>query len=164
MDENDETQVETLEQVQKERDEYLDSWKRTAADFENFKRRKLEEEKELVTFAREYAIVKLLPTLDSLSQAILHRPKQISDTDYENWSSGLLGILEQLDKALTELGIQKIESVGKKFDPNYHEAIREIESEDEEGFVLEEYVTGYQINNKVIRPSQVGISKKVIQQ
>jgi molecular chaperone GrpE len=63
-----------------------------------------------------------------------------------------------LDKALEELGVHKIEAVGKKFDPNFHEAVREVEGQ-EDGMIIEEYQVGYTINGKVIRPSQVGIGK-----
>ncbi len=136
----------------------LNGWKRTLADFQNYQRRKEEENKDLIEFAREVAVAKLLPTLDSIGQAIRHAP-EIQNEDYEKWKNGLLGILQQLDKALAELGVKKIEALGKKFDPKYHEAVREVEAEGEPGTVVEEYQIGYELNGKVIRPSQVTIIK-----
>jgi molecular chaperone GrpE len=144
------------------------NYKRTLADFENYKRRKESENKELVEFAREVTVAKLLPTLDSLGQALKHMPvfsdkgQETSsefEKQYKNWQAGMSGILLQLDKTLGELGVKKIEAKGKKFDPNFHEAVREVLGE-EDGLVVEEYQTGFELNGKVIRPSQVAISKK----
>jgi molecular chaperone GrpE len=144
-----------LQQAKEEALTNLSGWQRAQADFENYKKRKENENKELVEFAREVTVAKLLPTLDSLEQGLKHMPEGVD----ENWKNGIMGTLQQLDKALAELGVKKIEAVGKKFDPNYHEAVREVPGE-EDGMVVEEYQVGYELNGKVIRPSQVVISKK----
>ena len=103
-----------------------------------------------------------MPTLDSLEQALRHSPDS-SAADFvdkfNNWNKGVQGILNQLDKALTEMGVKKIEAIGKKFDPNFHEAVREVQGE-QDGIVVEELQSGFELNGKVIRPSQVVISKK----
>lgn len=152
-----------LEKARREAEGNLNGWKRTAADFENYRRRKEEENRELVQFAREVAVAKLLPSLDSLEMALKHAPEQ-GDPDfaakYQNWQTGITGLVSQLDKALEELGVKKIEALGKKFDPNYHEAVREVPGE-EDGVVVEELQHGFELSGKVIRPSQVAISKKV---
>ena len=179
-DDNQEEQLEesSLKQLQEDLDLANNNWKRALADFENYKRRKEGENKELVEFAREVTVAKLLPTLDSLEQALKHMPKLREDgllrpsgedhllreegfgRKYENWQTGVNGIVIQLDKALEELGVRKIQSLGKKFDPHFHEAVREVESENDDGIVIEELQTGFELNGKVIRPSQVVISKK----
>ncbi len=69
------------------------------------------------------------------------------------------GVLQKLSKVLEEMGVKKVAAIGKPFDPNFHEAIREVPG-DEDGLVVEEVQTGYELNGKVIRPSQVVISKK----
>ena len=79
---------------------------------------------------------------------------------YQNWQTGVNGIIAQLDKTLEELGVRKIESLGKKFNPHFHEAVREVESEADDGIIVDELQTGFELNGKVIRPSQVVISKK----
>ncbi|MCC7356283.1 MAG: nucleotide exchange factor GrpE [Candidatus Doudnabacteria bacterium] len=146
-----------LDTAQSEALKNLDGWRRTQADFENYQRRKEGENKELIEFAREVAVAKLLPTLDTLQQGLLHVPDDLSKMD--EWKNGMAGTLKQLDSVLAELGVKKIEAVGKKFDPHFHEAVREVPG-DEDGVVVEEYQTGYELNGKVIRPSQVVISKK----
>jgi molecular chaperone GrpE len=171
MDEQDDNQntdssIEDLQQQladsKAEAEKNLNGWKRSEADFRNYQNRKEAENKELIDFAREVAVAKLLPSLDTLEQALLHRPKADSEQfteEYQKWENGLDGLVKQLDKALEELGVKKIEAVGKRFDPNFHEAVREIPGE-EDGMVVEEYQSGFELNGKVIRPSQVAISKK----
>jgi len=159
-----------LEQLQQDLDSVTSNWKRALADFENFKKRKEAENKELVEFAREVTVVKLLPTLDSLEQALKHMPVEENQElrnkhqgffdKYQNWQTGANGIVAQLDKALEELGVKKVQALGKKFDPHFHEAIREQESQEDDGIILSEFQSGFELNGKVIRPSQVIISKK----
>jgi molecular chaperone GrpE len=151
-----------LQEAQEEARTNLGGWQRAQADFENYKKRKDNESQELIIFAREVTVAKLLPTLDSLEQGLKHLPDP--DTEdfkekYQIWKNGIQGTLAQLEKALAEMGVKKIEAVGKRFDPNYHEALREVPGE-EDGIVVEEYQCGYELNGKVIRPSQVVISKK----
>ena len=201
MDEQDNDQQDanqgsvSLDQLQTDLDNAMNGWKRAQADFENYKRRKEVENKELVEFAREVTVAKLLPALDSLEQALKHMPEynlspalpsegegglqsagslstsaseeervreRLQDfaKQYQNWQTGVNGIVIQLDKTLGELGVKKIEAVGKKFDPHFHEAVREVESESEDGIVVEEFQTGFELNGKLIRPSQVVISKR----
>jgi|ERR1051326_4403619 molecular chaperone GrpE len=162
----------SLEKLQSDLDQAMSGWKRTAADFENYKKRKEAENKELIEFAREVTVAKLLPTLDALEQALKHLP-EVSDQwtvnseqakdfakKYQNWQTGINGIVMQLDKVLGELGVQKTEAIGKKFDPHFHEAVKEVESEADDGIIVDELQSGFILNGKVIRPSQVIISKK----
>ena len=175
-----------VEKLQNDLSDAMNGWKRAVADFDNFRRRKEAENKELVEFAREVTVAKLLPTLDSLEQALKHIPEYPLPNpphkgegmgpvplpsgeglgegefakQYQNWQVGINGIVMQLNGALGELGIKKIQSVGKKFDPHFHEAVKEVESEAEDGMIVDEMQTGFELNGKVIRASQVVISKK----
>lgn len=171
MDDNQEPEP-NIEQLQQDLEVATNSWKRALADFENFKKQKEKENKELIEFAREVTVAKLLPTLDSLEQGLKHMPQlanqPISESanqeflkQYQNWQMGMNGIVLQLDKVLGEMGVRKIEAVGKKFDPHFHEAVKEVESEAEDGTVVDELQSGFELNGKVIRPSQVVISKHV---
>lgn len=144
-----------LAEIQEEAATNLAGWQRAQADFENYKKREEAKQADILEFAKEVTIVKLLPTLDALEQGLRHAPPGVD----ENWLKGIEGTLQKLDKVLAEMGVKKIEAVGKPFDPNFHEAIREAAG-DEDGIVLEELQTGFELNGKVIRPSQVVISKK----
>lgn len=184
MPDQDKQEQQNIDKLQQDLEATTNSLKRALADFENFKKQKERENKELLEFAKEVTVVKLLPTLDTLEQALRHQPvfpdvvapfmgppgepdKSGNYTaigefkkQYTNWQAGINGILAQLDKTLADLGVKKIEAVGKKFDPNFHEAVREKESEAEDGVIVDELQSGFILNGKVIRPSQVVISKK----
>ncbi|MEZ4180075.1 MAG: nucleotide exchange factor GrpE [Candidatus Doudnabacteria bacterium] len=151
-----------LAEAQEEARTNLAGWQRSQADFANYQKREDSKKEELLDFAKEVTIVKILPTLDTLGQGLKSLPK-IDDpeftTKFEKWQTGIEATLQQLDKVLAEMGIQKIEAVGKQFDPTFHEAVREVEGEEDQK-VVEELQTGFILNGKVIRPSQVVISKK----
>ena len=164
-----------IEKLQIDLDNAMNGWKRAQADFENYKKRKEGENKELVDFAREVTVAKLLPALDSLEQALKHMP-EASDQwtvdsgqefikKYQNWQEGINAIIIQLDKTLGELGVKKIEVIPDKtkFDPNFHEAVRHMPQKKElEGIIEQEIQTGYQLNGKIIRPSMVSIYSESI--
>ena len=144
-------------------EENLSGWKRAQADFENYQKRKEAESKEWIAFGKQAGFVQLLPVLDSLEQAIIHapeiRPGTVVDDKYANWKNGLLGITKQLDGVITQMNIEKMKTVGEKFDPNKHEALREVPGQ-EDGIIAEEYQSGYLFEGKVLRPAQVVITKK----
>lgn len=144
-----------LEEAQEEAQTNLSGWQRSQADFENYKKREEAKQKEILEFAKEVTIVKLLPTLDALHQGLRQAPPGVD----EKWLAGINATIAQLDKVLAEMGVKKIEALGKPFDPHFHEAVREAAG-DEDGMVVEDLQTGYELNGRVIRPSQVVISKK----
>lgn len=151
-----------LAEAREEAKTNLAGWQRAQADFENYKKREESKQKELIEFAREVAVTKMLPPLDSLEQGLKQMPTA-NDSEFANkftqWKTGIDGVLQKLAKALEEMNVKKIEALGKPFDPNYHEAVREVPSE-QNGIVVEELQSGYEINGKVIRPSQVVIGRK----
>lgn len=145
-----------LEEYKQKTDDYLNSWKRTAADFENYKKRRDKESQELVQFAQEVTVVKMLPTLESLEQALKAAPQ---DEKFRVWSEGVIKIVQQLEKVLLDMGIVKIDTIGAKFDPMVHEAVELVESDKESGTILEEIQSGYKLNNKIIRPAKVKVAR-----
>lgn len=144
-----------LEEYKQKAEEYLNSWKRTAADFENYKKRRDKESQELIQFAREVTVVKMLPTLESLEQALKKAPE---DERFKTWAEGVIKIVQQLEKTLLELGVEKIKTVGEKFNYELHEAVEMVDGE-QSGTVVEELQTGYKLNNKIIRPAKVKVVK-----
>lgn len=148
-----------LQEAQEEATTNLAGWQRAQADFENYKKREEAKQAEILDFAKEVTVVKILPTLDALHQGLKQAPQNVD----EKWLQGINGTVAKLDKVLEEMGVKKIEAVGKPFDPNFHEAVREVSAEEsgsEDGMVVEELQTGFELNGKVIRPSQVVISRK----
>jgi molecular chaperone GrpE len=145
-----------LEELQAKNEELLNNWKRTAADLENFKKRQDAQSKELLEFAKEMTVLKLLPSLQSLEQVLLYAP---TDEKYKGWLAGLKATILQLEKTMEELGVVKIKTVGQKFDPTLHEAVEEIEGE-LSGKIVKELQPGFLLNNKVIIPAKVAVGKK----
>ncbi|HNY35821.1 MAG TPA: nucleotide exchange factor GrpE [Candidatus Pacearchaeota archaeon] len=144
-----------LEELKQKKEEYFAGWQREKADFLNYKKQEFERLKGTLCIAKESVFEDIIPVLDSFRLA----EKAISEEDKSNKSViGLLMIKKQLQDALKALGLEEIESIGKKFDPNIHEAIEEIEGE-EPGMIIEELDKGYSYNGKVIRPSKVKVSK-----
>jgi molecular chaperone GrpE len=138
-------------------DEYLDNWKRAVADLENYKKQEEARRAELVTFSKEVVLVKLLPVLDALEKALTHAP---DDEKYRNWKQGMDHLQQNLGRIFAELGIAKIKAVGEKFDPALHESAEEVVSEQyPSGTVVEELISGYLLNGKVVRPAMVKVAK-----
>jgi len=144
-----------LEEIIQKKEEYFAGWQREKADFLNYKKQEFDRLKGTLCIAKESVFEELLPILDSFRLA----EKAISEEDKNNKSvAGLLMIKKQLEVALRALGLEEIESVGKTFDPNLHEAIEEVEG-GETGIVAEEVDKGYYYNGKVLRPSKVKVGK-----
>jgi molecular chaperone GrpE len=147
---------ESLEELQAKCEEYLNNWKRVAADFENYKRRKEMENRELVEYSKEMTVMRLLPSLQSLEQVLTFAP---SDEKYKDWLLGLKATIMQLEKTMEELGVVKIKTVGQQFDPHVHEAVEETES-DTDG-IVKEVQPGFLLNGKVIIPAKVVVGKLI---
>ena len=135
--------------------ELTNNWKRVAADFENYKKRKDAEAKEMFEFAKEIAIVKLMPSLQNLEQVLKFAP---TDEKYKDWLTGLRGTIMQLEKDMEELGVKKIKTVGEMFDHSLHEAVEHVEGEP--GKIIKEIQPGFTLNNKVIIPAKVAVGKE----
>lgn len=132
---------------------YLELAQRIQADFENYKRRNAEIEKQSFNNGVFAFVSKLLPVMDSFKQA----KETIKD---ENALKGLELIHNQIIKALSSFGIYKIECLGQKFDPHLHNAVlTDCDETKEDEVILEELQEGYKTDDKVIRHSVVKINK-----
>jgi molecular chaperone GrpE len=136
-----------------ERDEAIDRWKRTAADFDNFRKRATREREEFVTFANERLVKELLPILDDLERALVaateHQEAALED--------GVRLVHQSLAGLLTRQGLKEIDAVGK-FDPHVHEALLSQPSEAEEGSVIDVVQKGYTLGDRVVRPARVVVA------
>ncbi len=133
----------------------VDSWKRVMAEHDNYRKRKEAERKELIEFSKEITVMKLVPSLESLEQILIYAPE---DPKYKEWLQGLKATIQQLEKAMEELGVIKIKTVGQPFDHNLHEAVEEVEGA--EGEIVKELQPGFMLNHKVIVPAKVAVGKK----
>ncbi len=144
----------TLTKCQKERDEYLDGWKRAKADLLNYKKDEARRFEMTLKFANESMIHELISVLDSFDLALITLEKE------DKAEKGMYLIKSQLEDILKQYGLEHlIISTGQKFDPALHEAIAEIESDKPSGTIIEEVERGYMMNGKLIRPARVKMAK-----
>jgi molecular chaperone GrpE len=128
------------------------------ADFENFKKLKTKEKVETLKFGNEALIKEFIPIVDNLEMALNHAS---STDDYKSILEGVKLTFNEFLKVLEKSGVTRIDAVGKKFDPNLHEAFYQEEKDDiEPDTVISEFQKGYLLNERLIRPSRVIISKK----
>ena len=140
-----------LESAKKQAEEYLNGWKRAKADYLN-REREIEKEKvQWIKFANLELILNLLPILDSFEQSIKNLPVDLKDNE---WTKGVLKIKEQFESFLKNQGVEKIKTIGEKFNPEFHEA---AEKRGEINEIIEEVQTGYTMHGQVIRPAKVVI-------
>lgn len=134
---------------------------RSAADFENAKKRILKEREDFAQYAFENFFYDLLPTLDNFERALAHRD-DLSKANQSIWS-GIQLIQKQLTEILKSRGLIRMDVLKKPFDPHFHEAVGKVESAKEpEGLVAEEELSGYFLNGKVLRPAKVKVFTKDI--
>lgn len=155
------TEVESLkEQLEKSEEkarELEDRLLRLAAEYDNYRKRTAREFEYLCQNANENLISKLLDTLDNFERAL---DSAKNSGDYESFRKGVELIYTHLKELLEKEGLKEIEAVCKPFDPNFHEAVTQCESEEhEEGVVADEMCKGYMLNEKLLRPSKVVVSK-----
>ena len=146
-----------LEEKEKEAKENYERLLRTAADFENYKKRAAREKEDWTKFANEDLIRAILPFIDNLERAVNHAQKVV---DTGVLIEGVRLTLQQLLQALNKFGLSSFESVGKPFDPAIHEAMLVVETDKHEpNQVVEEFQKGYLLNDRLLRPATVSVSK-----
>lgn len=152
-----------LAQKTKEASEFKDKYFRALAEMENAKKRLIQEKKDLIAYSVTSFIEDILGPIDSLENA-LGFTDNLSD-ELKNWAIGFKMILEQFKSALANQGVISYDSIGKPFDPNFHEAIEMVETNDHtEGTVIEELIKGYKQDKRIIRVAKVKVAKKVSQE
>jgi molecular chaperone GrpE len=150
-----------VEELQKKVEEYLAGWQRAKADYENLEKQAIKEKAELIKNAGTEMVISLLPILDNFSKAFEHKPGLGSCSDEEKknltqWFEGVDNIYRQFADVFRGMGVEKIEVIGKEFDPATMEAVdQKINQDKKDGIVLEEVLAGYRLNDQVIRPARV---------
>lgn len=148
----------------KEQKNLLENWKRSQADFENYKKMQAESQKDLLKYATQNIILQIIPVLDNFQMSTAHVPEEQKDN---GWVTGIMYIQKQLETVLVENGVDEIApKVGDNFDPVFHEAIAdkacecdhcdcEKEKEKFKNKIKKVMMNGYKIGDKVIRAARV---------
>ena len=144
---------EILAALTAERDAAIDNWKRTAADFDNFRKRALREREEYVTLANERLVKELLPILDDLERALV----AAAEHEEAALEEGVRLVFRSLAGLLARQGLEEIDAAGT-FDPHVHEALLSQPSEAEEGSVIDVVQKGYKLGDRVVRPARVVVA------
>lgn len=144
---------EKIKSLEGEIEKYKELALRKAAEFENYKRRTENDQLNLIKYAAESFIIKLLPAIDDLERSLTHMTEE---TDVEKIKEGIQIIYNKLIKTLNDQGVQKIEAVGKPFNVEFHEAVMQRHDDSVPPHtVLDELETGYIFKDRVIRHSKV---------
>lgn len=145
-----------LSKLQAELEEQQQRVLRTQADFDNFRRRTQKEKEDLAKYASSLLITELLPVIDNFERAL---STGTDNPEVSSYAKGVEMIFRQLEGVLKAEGLEEMNSVGQPFNPEYHQAIMQVESDEyEEGIVVEEVQKGYKLKDRVLRPAMVKVS------
>lgn len=155
------TELEELQQenerLRNEANELLDKYRRALADFSNYRKRQDRDRAQQTTLITMDVLRRFLPILDDLELALKNVPPEFAD---QGWVEGVVLIKRKMDSMLGEYDVEPIEAMGKPFDPNFHSALFHEESDEyPAGMVMEELQRGYKLDDYVLRPTLVKVSK-----
>jgi molecular chaperone GrpE len=155
---SDEELINKLQETEKTAAENYDKYVRIAAELENYKKRAVREKADAVRYGNESLLRDILPLMDNIDRAMDHA---CNSDDFDAFKQGLKMLQEQLLVCLQKHGVEKIEALGKDFDPHVHEAMLQVESkEHEERKVVDEFEKGYLLNGRLLRPAKVSVCRK----
>lgn len=146
---------EDLKVCRAEKEEYLTGWQRAKADYINLQKELEQTRANSSVLAKEKMTHNLLPVLDSFDMAFSHK-ESWEKLDAE-WQKGIENIHQQFIKSLHKSGIEKIDEVDVPFDPNIHQSVQTLETDDEvkDHTIAQVFQTGYRIGDRIIRPARV---------
>ena len=143
------------EAMQAKIDELEDRVKRQMAEFENFRKRTDKEKTMMFETGAKSVIEKILPVVDNFERGLATIPEEDENSGF---ASGMKMIYKQMMDELDKIGVKPIEAVGQEFDPNFHNAVMQVESEEyESGVVAQELLKGYMYHESVVRHSMVAV-------
>jgi molecular chaperone GrpE len=149
-------QADALDALRREKDALQDRLLRTAAEFENYRKRVDRERREAAEYAGADVLRDMLPIIDDLERAL----QASAGADAESYRRGVELIHKQMTDLLRKRGVKIIEAVGTQFDPRYHEAVmHEVSADRPEGEVLAEFRRGYILGDRLLRPATVKVAK-----
>jgi molecular chaperone GrpE len=144
-----------LEELRREKDSLQDRLLRTAAEFDNYRKRVERERRDLADYMKADILAEILPIVDNFERAL-----QAPSSDTDSLRKGVELIHKQMHDFLRKRGVTPIEALGADFDPNFHQAvIHETSPSHREGEVIEELQRGYMLGDKLLRPAMVKVAK-----
>ena len=145
--------AQALNDIKMHQEQYL----RTLADMENLRKRTQRDKEELAKFANENILREILPVIDNLERAVDHAEQ--AETD-DGLFEGVQMTLTQFSQLLTKFGVEPVDAIGQPFDPAYHQAMGQLESDEHPvNTVVQQMQKGYQLNNRLLRPAFVMLAK-----
>lgn len=152
-----EQQEQNLEEnLKNEIDDLNNKYLRLAADFDNYRKRQAQERESLLKYGCADVLTKLITVLDTFERA---KEALINIDSAEQVKESFEVVLKQFQDTLKKCGLEKIEAVGQKFDPNKHEAVSQTPTtEQEDGTILNEMQKGYKMGDKILRPAMVNVT------
>ncbi|MEI7672343.1 MAG: nucleotide exchange factor GrpE [Deltaproteobacteria bacterium] len=157
VDRAEDLQAKLEEAVKKAADNY-DKYVRSVAELDNYKKRAVREKVDAIQYGNENLLRDILPLVDGMDRALEHA---CNSEDFDAFRKGLKLLQGQLLGCLQKHGVEMIDTAGKNFDPNVHEAMMQVEStEHEESGVVGEFERGYLLNGRLLRPAKVSVCKR----
>ena len=161
------TEDNEVEKIKKERDEYLDGWKRAKAELINYKKEEVTRFEEIARYGTEDIVGEMIAVMDNFELALDYLEKDPdlplrseSRSEGVRIEKGIYLIKNQIEDLLKRRGLHKIDAKpGDKFDPSRHEAISVVASDRPEGTIVEVIETGYTLHGRILRPARVKTSK-----
>lgn len=155
VEDTEEAVVDATQVLEELKNEFDNRYKRLQADFDNFRRRTNQEKEQLSGFVKGNVLADLLPVLDNFERAV----QSPAEGDAKTFLDGFVMIHQNLMATLQKHGLAPIEAVGQPFDPNLHQAIMRVETDEyPEDTVVEVLQTGYTVDGRCIRPAMVKVS------
>ncbi len=146
-----------IQELEAEVDKVNERLLRVQADYDNFRRRTKLEAESAAKYRSQNLIEELIPAIDNFDRAL---SVKVESDDAKSLLQGMEMVYRQLTDAMQKEGLEVIEAVGKAFDPNYHQAVMTVESDEHESNqVVEELQKGYKLKDRVIRPSMVKVNQ-----
>ena len=146
--------VQKLEKLQTEYDALNDKYMRILAEYDNFRKRSQKDIESRVSYTKTDMLSKILPVIDNFERAALN-----ADADFDGYRKGIEMTVNQFIEILSSMGVESFGAVGETFDPNFHNGVMHVEDDSfDENVIVDVFMKGYKIGDKVIRPATVKVA------
>ena len=159
---NNNSEKDPIKDLEEKVEELNDKLLRSLAESQNLRKIHDKEKEDLIKYSSSNFAREVLNIADNLERAfyLLKNNTEFNNDKFKDVKVGIELIEKELINSFERNGIKSIESMGKKFDPNYHQALNEVESDKEDGTIINEIQKGYMLYDRLLRPAMVSISKK----